>query len=69
MLLAQCGVTVVWVGEQGVRYYAHGSSLARSTRLLEAQADAVSNTRKRLAVARRMYEMRFPGLRDGIRTA
>lgn len=60
MLLAQCGVTVVWVGEQGVRYYAHGSSLARSTRLLEAQADAVSNTRKRLAVARRMYEMRFP---------
>lgn len=60
MLLAQCGVTVVWVGEQGVRYYAHGSPLATSTRLLEAQADAVSNTRKRLAVARRMYEMRFP---------
>lgn len=60
MLLAQCGVTVVWVGEQGVRYYAHGSPLATSTRLLEAQADAVSNTRKRLSVARRMYEMRFP---------
>lgn len=60
MLLAQCGVTVVWVGEQGVRYYAHGSPLARSTRLLEAQAEAVTNTRKRLAVARRMYEMRFP---------
>ena len=60
MLLAQCGVTVVWVGEQGVRYYAHGSPLATSTRLLEAQAHAVSNTRKRLAVARRMYEMRFP---------
>lgn len=60
MLMAGCGVTVVWVGEQGVRYYAHGSPLAKSTRLLEAQAAAVSNTRKRLAVARRMYEWRFP---------
>lgn len=60
MLLAQCGVTVVWVGEKGVRYYAHGSPLARSTRLLEEQAKAVSNTRSRLAVARKMYEWRFP---------
>lgn len=60
MLLASCGVTVVWVGESGVRYYAHGASLARSTRLLDAQAAAVSNTRSRLAIARAMYEYRFP---------
>lgn len=60
MLLAQCGVTVVWVGEHGVRYYAHGAPLATSTRYLEAQAAAVSHTRRRLAVARSMYEMRFP---------
>lgn len=60
MLLASCGVTVVWVGESGVRYYAHGASLARATRLLEAQAAAVSNTRSRLSVARAMYEYRFP---------
>lgn len=60
MLLAGCGVTVVWVGEAGVRYYAHGAPLAKSTRLLEAQAAAVSNTRRRLAVARAMYEQRFP---------
>lgn len=60
MLLADCGVSIVWVGEQGVRYYAHGTPLAKTTRLLEAQAEAVSNTRKRLAVARRMYEWRFP---------
>lgn len=60
MLMAECGVTVVWVGEQGVRYYAHGSPLATSTRLLEAQAAAVSNSRRRLRVAREMYEMRFP---------
>ncbi|GAB3622658.1 type I-E CRISPR-associated endonuclease Cas1e [Mariniluteicoccus endophyticus] len=60
MLLAQSGATAVWVGENAVRYYAHGVPLARSTRLLEAQAEAVSHRDKRLAVARRMYAMRFP---------
>lgn len=61
MLLAESGSTVVWVGERGVRYYAHGRSLARSSRLLEAQAAAVSNQSSRLRVARAMYSMRFPG--------
>ncbi len=60
MLLAECGATAVWVGERGVRYYAHGSSLAKTARLLQAQADKVSNVRKRLEVAREMYNMRFP---------
>lgn len=60
-LLGDSGASVVWVGENGVRYYASGRSLARSTRLLVRQADLVSSTRSRLAVARRMYEMRFPG--------
>ncbi|MFV0405665.1 MAG: type I-E CRISPR-associated endonuclease Cas1e [Propioniciclava sp.] len=60
MVLADSGATVVWVGEQGVRCYAHGRSLAHSSRLLQAQVDAVSNQKKRLAVARQMYEMRFP---------
>ncbi|MEV6274875.1 type I-E CRISPR-associated endonuclease Cas1e [Nocardia sp. NPDC051832] len=60
MLLAESGSTAVWVGEQGVRYYAHGRSLARSSRLLEAQAAAVSNQAMRLRVARTMYAMRFP---------
>lgn len=61
MLLAESGSTAVWVGERGVRYYAHGRSLARSSRLLEAQAAAVTNQTVRLHVARTMYEMRFPG--------
>jgi CRISPR-associated protein Cas1 len=60
VLLAESGATAVWVGEQAVRYYAHGRSLARSNRLLQAQAAAVSNRRTRLAVARQMYAMRFP---------
>ena len=60
-LLAESGSTVAWVGEQGVRLYAHGRPLARSTHLLEAQARLVSSSRSRLAVARAMYGMRFPG--------
>lgn len=60
-LIAECASTVVWVGEMGVRYYAHGRSLARGTRLLEAQARLVSNRTTRLETARRMYALRFPG--------
>jgi CRISPR-associated protein Cas1 len=61
VLIGQSGATAVWVGERGVRCYAHGRSLARSSRLLEAQAELVTNRRSRLAVARRMYGMRFAG--------
>lgn len=59
-VVADSGCSLVWVGEEGVRYYAHGRSIARSDRLLVKQAQKVSNTRSRLAVARAMYEMRFP---------
>jgi len=61
VLMAESGSTVVWVGEEGVRYYAHGRSLSHSSRLLEAQAQLVSNQSSRLRVAREMYAMRFPG--------
>ncbi|WP_433533010.1 type I-E CRISPR-associated endonuclease Cas1e [Micromonospora sp. CA-263727] len=61
MLLADNGATAVWVGEHGVRYYAHGRPLARSSRLIVAQAAAVSHRDRRLRVARAMYRMRFPG--------
>ncbi|MDR2515225.1 MAG: type I-E CRISPR-associated endonuclease Cas1e [Christensenellaceae bacterium] len=60
-LLGDSGASVVWVGEHGVRYYAHGRPLTHSSALLIAQAALVSNTRSRLAVARKMYQMRFPG--------
>ena len=59
-LLGGAGATIIWVGEQGVRYYAHGRPLTSSSKFLIAQAKAVSNTRSRLAVARMMYQMRFP---------
>lgn len=58
-ILGDVGTSVIWVGERGVRHYAHGRSLAHSTRFLQKQAKLVSNKRTRLAVARKMYAMRF----------
>lgn len=60
-LLGDTGTAIVWVGEHGVRYYAHGRALAKSTRFLMRQAELVTNERRRLKVAREMYKMRFPG--------
>ena len=59
-LIGDTGTTMTWVGEHGVRLYAHGRSLSKSSKLLERQAKLVSNNRKRLGVAREMYQMRFP---------
>lgn len=59
--IGECGATVVWVGERGVRMYACGRPLTHSSTLLQLQAQLVSNTRSRLTVARAMYGMRFPG--------
>ena len=58
-VLSESGATTVWVGENGVRYYAHGVPPSRSSRLLEAQAKAVSDPVLRASVARQMYLMRF----------
>ena len=58
-ILGDVGTSVIRVGERGVRHYAHGRSLAHTTRYLEKQAKLVSNKRTRLAVARKMYAMRF----------
>ncbi len=60
-LLGDAGASVLWVGDDGVRYYAHGRPLTHSSSLLMKQAAAATNTRSRIDVARRMYGMRFPG--------
>jgi len=60
-LIGNAGTSVIWVGEHGVRYYAHGHPLTHSARLLIRQAELVSNVRTRVAVARQMYQMRFTG--------
>lgn len=60
-LLGDAGCSVVWVGEKGVRYYAHGRPPAKTSKFAEAHARLWSNQRSRLRCARRMYAMRFPG--------
>ena len=60
-LIGDTGISVIWIGEHGVRYYAHGRALNSHTRLLEKQAKLVSNTRSHLDVVRKMYSMRFKG--------
>jgi CRISP-associated protein Cas1 len=60
-LLADSGTSVCWTGENGVRMYAHGFSNAQTSRYLQRQAWLVSDTKRRLTVAREMYGMRFPG--------
>ncbi|MEU6481101.1 type I-E CRISPR-associated endonuclease Cas1e [Streptomyces sp. NPDC047017] len=59
-VLGETGAAVCWVGEHGVRYYASGRALSRSSALMEAQACQWANARGRLGVAREMYRLRFP---------
>ncbi|MEU2462128.1 MULTISPECIES: type I-E CRISPR-associated endonuclease Cas1e [Streptomyces] len=59
-VLGETGAAVCWVGERGVRYYAGGRALTRSSALAEAQAVQWANVRSRLGVARAMYCLRFP---------
>ncbi len=59
-LIGDSGVSVLWVGEHGVRYYAGGRALTHRASLLIRQAELVSNVRLRLGVVRQMYSMRFP---------
>jgi CRISPR-associated protein Cas1 len=59
-LVCSVGSSIVWVGEQGVRYYGHGQPATHSSSLLIRQASLVSNVQSRAKVVRAMYVMRFP---------
>ena len=59
-LIGDSGISVCWIGEHGVRYYAGGRALSQSSRLVLKQAELVTNQRKHLDVVRKMYIMRFP---------
>jgi CRISPR-associated protein Cas1 len=65
--LADNNCLVAWCGEEGVRMYAFGCGGTRGASALLRQARLVSDDASRLAVAQRMYYMRFdeqppPGL-------
>lgn len=57
--LADHGCSVLWVGEDGVRFYAGGMGETRSSRRLLHQARCYSRPATRLEVATRLYRMRF----------
>lgn len=59
--LADCGCLVAWTGEQGVRFYAVGMGETRSARNMLRQTRLWADPAQRMAVVRRMYQMRFPG--------
>ena len=59
-LIGDAGISIVWVGEHGVRYYASGRPLTHKSNLLIQQAKLVSNQRSHLEVAKKMYQIRFP---------
>jgi len=59
VLLAENGTSIVWVGEDGNKYYAQGNGETRKSVHLLRQAELVSDAEARLKVVMRMYEMRF----------
>ncbi len=59
--LADHGCSILWTGEDAVRFYAGGTGETRQSRYLERQARLFSDPRSHLRTARRLYAMRFTG--------
>ena len=59
--LAGNNCLLAWVGEEGVRLYAHSTGGTFSSRRMIAQARLVSDPDLRLNVVKKMYSKRFPG--------
>lgn len=58
-LLAECGCSILWTGEDGIRLYAQGTGETRRSAHLLHQAELVCNPTKRTEVVLQMYRMRF----------
>jgi CRISP-associated protein Cas1 len=59
--LADNNCLLAWVGDNGVRLYAHSTGGTFSSRRLIHQAQQYCDEKLRLAVVYRMYQKRFPG--------
>lgn len=57
--LTDNGCSILWTGEQGVRFYAQGNGETRKANRLIHQAQMVSDSIKRKEVVLRMYRYRF----------
>lgn len=56
------GAAVVWVGEKGTNFYGFGIGETRSGANLKLQAKLCTDSELHMAVVRKMYEFRFPGI-------
>ena len=56
---ARSGCSILWVGEEGVRFYAQGLGETRKAYALQEQARLVTDPGLRMQVIERMYRMRF----------
>lgn len=57
--ITRSGAVIGWVGDGGVRCYAHTTSDTKSTRWLQAQAAAWADVNSRTQVVHRMFALRF----------
>jgi CRISPR-associated protein Cas1 len=57
--LADNGCLIMWTGEDATRLYAQGSGETRKAYRLLRQAELAGDPARRLAVIRRMYQVRF----------
>jgi CRISPR-associated protein Cas1 len=58
VILAEFGVSVIWVGQDGNKYYAQGTGETRRAGHLLRQATLASDTNQRLKGVKRMYAYR-----------
>jgi len=66
--LADSGCSIVWVGQDGTRCYAHGGGETRKGYHLLHQARLATDPQLRLEVCKRMYRMRFNEVLDSTLT-
>lgn len=59
MLIADCGITIVW-SNTASRFIASGRSLNSSSNVAIKQAKLVSDSKEHFRIAKKMYNMRFP---------
>lgn len=62
--MADNGCLVVWCGENLRKYYATGLGETRSAKNILKQAELCMNSEKHLEVAKRMYMIRFPKMKQ-----
>ena len=56
---AECNTAVCWVGSDGLRFYATGTTPTSTNANARIQVNLAASTKKRTEVAKRMFEMRF----------